>query len=149
MRQIVQLTALYKLLLVYSKMQTQNLILLKRSVDLIILRSLLNDINPQHFRTAVLIHTTYKSIFQEINTAGVIWEIKHKYWYGWYESILVITKNKTEDSTIIISAMINTAENPFITFNGPLFDSVPLNWNEFKKEIDQREYLKGIIRERA
>ena len=96
-----------------------------------------------------MIHTTYKSIFQEINTAGVIWEIKHKYWYGWYESILVITKNKTEDSTIIISAMINTAENPFITFNGPLFDSVPLNWNEFKKEIDQREYLKGIIRERA
>ena len=58
-------------------MHTEHLILLEKSIDLMILRGFLDDLNPQHHKTGKLIFRVYNEIFTQINTPQDIWKIKY------------------------------------------------------------------------
>jgi hypothetical protein len=105
-------------------MHTEHLILLEKSIDLMILRGLFSY--PQHVVTAKLIFNFYKGIFKEINTLQDTWEIENK--RRSFESILVITKNKTGKSNIIIDG--RNSENPTIIFqSGSLLNEKTLSFS--------------------
>ena len=130
-------------------MHTEHLILLEKSIDLMILRGVLQDIYPPHCKTASVILRLYQGIFKKINTPTEgymptdIWEIKCPLWYGWYESILEITRNEKEKSRIVIQGKEYTT----IYFqNGHLLTETSLSCYAFDEILDKETFLKNVLK---
>jgi hypothetical protein len=124
-------------------MHTEHLILLEKSIDLMILRGLFEDIYPQHCKTASLILKLYQGIFNKINNPANIWEIKCPVWWGWYESILEITRNEKDKSRIVIEGKEYTT----IYFqNGHLLTETSLSCYAFDEILDKETFLKNVLK---
>ena len=128
-------------------MNTQHLLLLERSVDLMILGRFLDVFLPPHAVAANRMKDICKEIFKEIKTGPVVWKVEHKSVLTWFETILVIKKND-QSARIAVSGM-NNAENPTINFNGALFCNNDkgqnfIRWHDFNNlsESEQMKYFK-------
>ena len=134
-------------------MNTQHLLLLERSVDLMIFGGLFDLFRPQHSIAANLILKLYNEIFKGKNTGSVVWTIGFDLGYfntdRLLTSLLVIKRNE-ESSSIVINQMY-TSLSPKIVFRGDLFklpfESISCNNFNKKTQSEQIEYLKDRIKQ--
>ncbi len=133
-------------------MNTRHLILLERSVDSMILGSVLDPLYKQHSVTANLIQEIYRKIFESKNTKECVWEIHYKYNYfspeRTFESYLEISNSKKTDSlsAIIVNGMYVESTGITIAFSGNFFkQKTVIPFREFDKIENKEAYLNGLI----